>query len=76
MNMMKRSKKTFEKDEELKQKTPTNKISDKKTSKSLSKLLQTEKDFKKINSDLKKALKKMKTLEDENFELSKQLGKK
>jgi hypothetical protein len=73
---MKRSKKTFEKDEELKQKTSTNKISDKKTSKSLSKLLQTEKDFKKINSDLKKALKKMKTLEDENFELSKQLGKK
>ena len=74
--MMKRSKKTIEKDEELKQKTSTNKISDKKTSKSLSKLLQTEKDFKKINSDLKKALKKMKTLEDENLELSKQLGKK
>lgn len=76
MNLMKRSKKTFKKDKELKQKVSTNKIDDKKTPISLSKLLQTEKDFKKINSDLKKALKKIKKLENENSELSVQLGKK
>ena len=76
MNLMKRSKKTFKKDKELKQKVSTNKIDDKKTPIPLSKLLQTEKDFKKINSDLKKALKKIKKLENENSELSVQLGKK
>jgi len=76
MNMMKRSKRTFKKDEVLKQKVSTNKINDKKTPRSLSKLLQTEKDFKKINSDLKKALKRIKKLEKENSELSAQLGKK
>jgi len=47
----------------LKQKTEPNKTNDKKTPRSLNKLLQTEKDFKKMNSDLKKALKKIKILE-------------
>ena len=57
-------------------KTQTSKTTDKKISKSLDKLLQTEKDFKKINTDLKKAFKIIKTLEKENSELLKQLENK
>jgi len=47
-----------------------------KVSASLTKLKQTQKDFKKINTELKKALKKVKKLEEENADLLNELENK
>ena len=55
---------------------PTNKTSTKKVTRSLSNLLQVEKDLKKMNIELKKVVKKVKTLEKENSKLQKKLDKK
>ena len=49
----------------------TNKITTKKITRSLSNLLQVEKDLKKMNVELKKVVKKVKTLEKENSKLQK-----
>ena len=55
---------------------PTTKDSGKKIHRSLNDLLNVEKDLKKMNIDLKKVIKKVKTLEKENLKLSKKLDKK
>ena len=51
--------------------SPTNKVSTKKVTRSLSNLLKVEKDLKKMNIELKKVVKKVKTLEKENSKLQK-----
>ena len=52
------------------------KISVKKVPAYLTKLLQSEKDLKNMNVELKKVLKKVKTLEKENSKLQKKLDDK
>ena len=54
----------------------TIKGSRKKISRSLNNLLQVEKDLKTMNIELKKVVKKVKTLEKENSKLQKKLDKK
>ena len=54
----------------------TNKVSTKKTTRSLTNLLKVEQDLKKMNTELKKVVKKVKTLEMENSKLQKKLDKK
>ena len=56
--------------------SPTNKVSTKKVTRSLSNLLKVEKDLKKMNIELKKVVKKVKTLEKENSKLQNKLVKK
>ena len=55
---------------------PTNNVSTKKVSPSLTNLLKVEQDLKKMNIELKKVVKKVKTLEKENSKLQKKLVKK
>ena len=54
----------------------TNNVSTTKVSQSLTNLLKVEKDLKKMNVELKKVVKKVKTLERENSKLQKKLDKK
>ena len=56
--------------------SPTNKVSTKKVTRSLSNLLKVEKDLKRMNIELKQVVKKVKTLEKENSKLQKKLDKK
>ena len=51
-------------------------ITPKKVPRSLNNLLQVEKDLKKMNVELKKVVKKVKTLEKENTKLQKKLDRK
>ncbi len=60
----------------MKEKTTTNNVSAKKVSRSLTNLLKLETDLKKMNIELKKVVKKVKTLEVENSKLQKKLDKK
>ena len=55
---------------------PTNRIPGKKVTRSLSNLLKVEKDLKKMNVELKKVVKKVKTLEKENSKLQTKLNEK
>jgi hypothetical protein len=55
---------------------PTNNIPTKKVTRSLSNLLKVEKDLKKMNVELKKVVKKVKTLEKENSKLQTKLNEK
>ena len=67
-------KRTLKVKKELKEEIPpTNKISTKKVTRSLTNLLKVEKDLKKMNIELKKVVKKVKTLEKENSKLQKKL---
>ena len=52
------------------------KMSPKKVPRSLNNLLKVEQDLKKMNLELKKVVKKVKTLENENSKLQKKLNKK
>ena len=70
-------KRTLKVKKELKKEfSSTNDVSIKKISRSLTNLLQVEKDLKKMNIELKKVVKKVKTLEKENSKLQKKLDKK
>jgi regulator of replication initiation timing len=60
----------------LKEKTSTDNVSTKKIPRSLTNLLKLETDLKKMNVELKKVVKKVKTLEVENSKLQKKLNKK
>ena len=60
----------------MKEKTSTNNVSTKKIPRSLTNLLKLETDLKKMNVELKKVVKKVKTLEVENSKLQKKLNKK
>jgi len=60
----------------LKEKTSTDNVSTKKFPRSLTNLLKLETDLKKMNVELKKVVKKVKTLEVENSKLQKKLNKK
>ena len=60
----------------MKEKTSTDNVSTKKIPRSLTNLLRLETDLKKMNVELKKVVKKVKTLEVENSKLQKKLNKK
>ncbi len=60
----------------MKEKTSTDNVSTKKIPRSLTNLLKLETDLKKMNVELKKVVKKVKTLEVENSKLQKKLNKK
>ena len=55
---------------------PSKKISPKKGPRSLNNLLKGEQDLKKMNLELKKVVKKVKTLEKENSKLQKKLNER
>ena len=61
----------------MKEKLPSiNNVPTKKVTRSLTNLLKVEKDLKTMNIELKKVVKKVKTLEKENSKLQKELNKK